>query len=346
MSRILHRIQSSLVGNSRGPASDDALSSDARPHAPVRHSVTVSASLQLRSLLDTYPYTAGLKVGAPSNRLSFDFDEVRPIYDAFPRTVRGLEFDLSELATMTFLQAYVAGRPLTLLPIGLLSRFHHRSTICRTDSEIETPADLAGRRIGVRSYTQTTVVYARGVLEADYGFDSTDVTWISLEEPHVPEFQEPANVQRAAAGETLESLLLSGAVDAAIVGRDRPFDDRIRTVIEDPEEELRWYRRSGVLPINHMLVVRTELARRHPWLLEELRRLFAACRTEYLDQLSSGPEAQPGRDLLAAGIDPVPMGVDAVRPALELAITYAHRQGLIPRPISVDELVDERVAAW
>lgn len=304
----------------------------------------------LRSLLDTYGYTSGIKDGSvASPRIAFEFDEVRPVFDAFPRTVRGMEFHVSELATATYLQAHAVGKPLLLLPVGVLSRFHHASVIHHVDRGVRSPADLAGRRVAVRSYMQTTVVWTRGILQTEYGLDPATVTWVTMEDGHLSEFLEPPNAVRAAPGKSIASMLLTGEVDAAIVGRERPNDPLVQELIPDSAHaEHEWYERTGVLPINHMLVVQRGLVDEHPWLIDELYALFRRCRAGYLEELATlggtTTDDRFRRGLLERGIDPVPFGVEAVRPALEMMVEFCVAQGLIPRGFTIDELFDPRVA--
>jgi 4,5-dihydroxyphthalate decarboxylase len=108
--------------------------------------------LVLRTLLDTYGHTVGLKDGSvTSPRLAFEFDEVRPIYDGFSRTVAGDDFDLSELAVVVWLQLQERGSPWMLLPVGLLNRFHHGSLVHNVERGLGGPGDLPGRKAGVRA---------------------------------------------------------------------------------------------------------------------------------------------------------------------------------------------------
>ena len=308
--------------------------------------------LVLRSLLDTYGHTACLKdrtVASP--RLAFDFDEVRPIYDGFSRTVGTGDFDLSELAVVLWLQVQSRGTPWMLLPIGLLNRFHHGSIVHNVDRGLRSPGDLAGRTVGVRAYTQTTAVWVRGLLRREFRVDLDSVRWITFEDAHDPDHRDPPNVSRAARGENLDSMLLDGRLDAAIVARVRPAGPRIRDLIPDAEAAaLAWHARTGILPINHVLVVRRQLVDDHPWLLAELAGLFRDCRARYLERLRTTPSLEPDdvfrADLLARGIDPLPFGVEAVRPALELMIELCVEDGIIATPVTVDALFDPRVAVF
>lgn len=273
--------------------------------------------LRLRTALGKSPLVRALKDGAvSSDRVGFEFVEIDPITRAFRRQTRGMEFDLCEIALTTHAQARAYGKPITALPVVLLRGLHHGALMCRADSPLRGPADLVGKRIGVRAWSQTTGVWVRGVLHDEYGIAPDSMTWITEEDAHVQEFTDPPYVKRMAQGQDLRSLLLSGGVDAviAVAGLD-PAE--VRTVIPAADAVAReWSRRTGVFPINHVVVVKDALLAAHPWLADELMRLFVA----------------------AKGDAPVPYGVEANRAAIELLMRYATRQGLIPRPYRVEEL--------
>lgn len=273
--------------------------------------------LRLRTALGKSPLVRALKDGAvSSDRVGFEFVEVDPITRAFRRQTRGMEFDLCEIALTTHAQARAYGKPITALPVVLLRGLHHGALMCRADSPLRGPADLVGKRIGVRAWSQTTGVWVRGVLHDEYGIAPDSMTWITEEDAHVQEFTDPPYVKRMAQGQDLRSLLLSGGVDAviAVAGLD-PAE--VRTVIPAADAVAQeWSRRTGVFPINHVVVMKDALLAAHPWLADELMRLFVA----------------------AKGDAPVPYGVEANRAAIELLMRYATRQGLIPRPYRVEEL--------
>lgn len=273
--------------------------------------------LRLRTALGKSPLVRALKEGAvSSDRVGFEFVEVDPITRAFRRQTRGMEFDLCEIALTTHAQARAYGKPITALPVVLLRGLHHGALMCRADSPLRGPADLVGKRIGVRAWSQTTGVWVRGVLHDEYGIAPDSMTWITEEDAHVQEFTDPPYVKRMAQGQDLRSLLLSGGVDAviAVAGLD-PAE--VRTVIPAADAVAQeWSRRTGVFPINHVVVMKDALLAAHPWVADELMRLFVA----------------------AKGDAPVPYGVEANRAAIELLMRYATRQGLIPRPYRVEEL--------
>jgi 4,5-dihydroxyphthalate decarboxylase len=248
--------------------------------------------------------------------VGFDFVEVDPVTRAFRRMTRAMEFDLCEIALTTHAQARAYGKPITALPVVLLRGLHHGALICLRDSPLRGPTDLVGKRIGVRAWSQTTGVWVRGVLQDEYGIAPDSMTWVTEEDAHVQEFSDPPFVQRIAAGQSLPAMLLSGEVDAAVAlsGVDPAS---VRTVIADADAVAHaWSQRTGVYPINHVVVVKDTLLAEHPWLAGELMHLFIASK----------------------GDDPVPYGIDANRPAIELLMRYAAKQKLIPRVYRVEEL--------
>ncbi len=279
----------------------------------------MDAPLVLRTALGRSPLVRALKEGGvASDRVGFDFVDVEPVTRAFRRMVRTLEFDLCEIALTTHAQARAYGKPITALPVVLLSGFHHGALICRRNSPLAGPADLAGKRVGVRAWSQTTGVWVRGILRDEYGVASDTITWVTEEDAHVQEFADPPFVERIAAGLDLRAMLLAGEIDAAVAlaGIDPA---QVRTVIADADAAAAaWYRKSGAYPVNHVVVVKDALLAAHPWLADELMRLFVASR-----QQADGT---------------VQYGIAANRPAIELLMRYAAEQNLIPRAYRIDEL--------
>jgi len=274
----------------------------------------------LPALLGDYPVTRALKsgtVGSPFVRLAFA--DVPNAAAGFKRAVRDLEFDVAELAIVTFLLAKAHGKPFVLLPAVVLGRFQHPYLVGHRDRPL-APGDLTGRRVGIRSYSVTTVTWLRGILADDYGVDLDRVTWVTFEEPHVAEFRDPPGVQRAAPGKDLLGMLLAGEIDAAILGGTPPNDPRVVPLIPDPPAAARtWQEKYGAIQINHMVAVKTSLA---PDVVREVYRLLVESRK-------------------AAGGDTLPFGLEANRRNLDVAIDTVYRQRLIPRRFTVDECVFE-----
>jgi 4,5-dihydroxyphthalate decarboxylase len=276
----------------------------------------------LRTVLADYPHVRDLKNGTLDGP-RFEFIEVDPVHRAFPAMVREQAYDVCEMAIVTYLQARAEGKPLLLLPVVLRSRFQHDHLVCLADNPIG-PGDLAGKRIGVRTYAQTTGVWLRGILADQYDVPLDEVQWVSIEDGHLAEFRDPEQVERAPEGSKLVELLYAGELDAVIMGQDLPDDPRLVPVIPEPKAAAEdWYRRENAVPINHMVVVRADLAAERPGLTDDLFDLFARAK-------KNAP--QP------AGIDMTPIGLPANQRALELVTRYAYDQGLIPRRLAVSEL--------
>jgi 4,5-dihydroxyphthalate decarboxylase len=278
----------------------------------------------LRTAIGNYPHTAALRDGRiSSDRLILDFVEIAPINRAFAPMLREHRFDVSEIAIASFLQAKAYDKPFALLPVVLAARFQEPALLCLTASAMRGPVDLVGRRVGVRAYSQTTGVWLRGILADAEGVRPEAVRWVTFEEAHVAEYRDPTWVERAPVGADLMGMLRQGALDAVIVGNDVPADPTLRTVFPDPAAAAdAFWRRHGVIPINHMLIVGSDLAERRPDLVRELIGMFDAAAS-----------AAPGTCKAAYKVD-----APALSCALQLALRYAAEQGLLPRALSVAEL--------
>jgi 4,5-dihydroxyphthalate decarboxylase len=287
--------------------------------------------VKVRTLLGDYPNTRALKNGdIRSPGIAFDFADEKTVNKAFKRVVRELEFDVAELAIATFLQAKAHGKPLVLLPVVVRGKFAHSTLSYNAERGHLAPSDLPGRRVGIRAYAQTTPLWVRGILQNEYGVDLDRVKWITFEDPHVAEYPEPATAERAAAGKKAREMLLDGELDAAILSEQRDAGEaRLKTLIPDaPAAAQAWYRKHGVVPINHMIVVTQSLSKSDPAAVAEIYRLLAESK-------KAAGLPKPGE------IDAFTVGVEACRKALAMAIQFAVQQRLIPRPFTVDELFDD-----
>lgn len=280
----------------------------------------------LRIAIGDYPHTLPLKRGEiASPWLKLDFVEIKPMHKAFKPMVREHAYDVSEMALVTYLQAKAFNKGLKLLPAAMLARFQHGCMLFNAERGKLDPASLPGCRVGVRSYSQTTGAWLRGILQNDYAADLSRVQWVAFEEGHVAEAKDPSSVIRAAAGRDMTKMLIDGELDAAIYGADLPDDPRLQSVIPEPETAARaWYGQHGLVPVNHMVVVTETLARGKPQAVAELYRLLEA--------------GKAAAGLPAGTIDMTPFGKAANRACLELLISYTVQQRLIPRRLAVDEL--------
>jgi 4,5-dihydroxyphthalate decarboxylase len=287
-------------------------------------------SVTLKAALADYPHVMALKDGSVrSDRVGFAWESVTPITRAFRRMVRTGDFDLCEIALTTLAQAQAFGKGLTALPVVVMRGFHHAALVCRVDSALRGPEDLAGKRIGVRAFSQTTGVWLRGILLDTYGVDHRSITWVTEEDAHVREYVDPPNVER---GQNLTAMLLSGEIHAGIAlgGLDA---DSVRTVIPNADAAAAdWYRRTNAYPVNHVVCVKTALLREHPFLGAELMRLFIDAKAAARE-----PSAE-ARFAPIVGGDPLPYGLDTNRTGIELCLRYAAEQGLVPREYEPEEL--------
>jgi 4,5-dihydroxyphthalate decarboxylase len=286
----------------------------------------------LSTMIGDYPFTLPLKRGeVRSDILDLQFADVKTPNRAFKGIVRNGDYQVAELAIMTFLQAKAWGKPLVLLPAVVgPGRFQHPCLVYNSERGAMTPADLAGKRIGARAYAQTTVTWVRGILAGQYGVDLSSLRWTCFEEGHMAEYRDPPSVERADGRDMIE-MLLAGEIDAAIIGNERPSDPRIRTLIADPvADAMAWTREHGAVPINHMITMRESVVRERPDLAAEVFRMVRESRRV-------AEAAKPP----AGGPDMLPLGLAANRNSLELAIEFAWSQGLLPRRLTVDELFDD-----
>lgn len=277
--------------------------------------------MRLKTLLGDYPVTRALREGrVRSDLVELDIAEVKVPHTAFKRVVRDLEFDVAEIAIVTFLMAKSFGKPYLLLPAVMFGRFQHPYLVSISSLK---PKDLEGKRVAIRSSSVTTVAWIRGILADDHGVDLGKVRWVTFEEAHVAEFRDPPGTERAPAGRTPLAMLLEGEVDAAVLSDPVPQDPRLRPVIPDPAVAAQdWHRRKGALQVNHLVCVRSSLA--------------PAVRDEVYRMLCDSKKRMPRKD----GIDTSPFGLEENRRNLEVAIDYVFRQGLIPRRFRVDELFE------
>ncbi|MGZ8476756.1 MAG: hypothetical protein ACXW6K_01665 [Candidatus Binatia bacterium] len=286
--------------------------------------------LTLRTLLGDYPNTKALKSGAVhSSSVALDFADVKVPNTAFKDVVRHLKYDVAELAIVTYLQAKAHGKPLALLPAVVVGALPHPFLVYNAERERISPADLKGKRVGIRAYSVTTAAWVRGVLQNEHRVDLNSINWVTFEDPHVAEYSDPPTAVRAPAGKSLAQMLIDGEIDAGVVGGADLKDSRLQPVIPNPHEAAHaWCKKHGVLPINHMLVVKESLMRTNPAAVKEIFRLVRESKQAMLP--------------VETGLDPIQFGLANIRRSLELIVEYATQQGLIPIKFRVDDLFDDR----
>jgi 4,5-dihydroxyphthalate decarboxylase len=299
----------------------------------------------LTTALGNYGLTKPLKEGAAApKRFKPQYVEIKEIVPAMRRMCRGLEFDICEMAFTTYLCARAAGKPFTAIPVFVTRNFHHWAISINAKSDIKQPKNLEGRVVGVnRGYTVTTGLWARGMLQSEYGVDLDKITFVPTDDEHVSEFVAPRNVDYARfRGRSLAELLVNGEIDAAI-GEIKSDSPDIKPLIPDARNAaFDYFRRTGVYPINHGIVIKNSLLKEAPWLGDDLYSAFEAAKAIYLKNLraSSGLSSwdSAAADNAAVVGDPFPFGIDANRKALEAMTQFAVDQRMVPRRFTVEEL--------
>ncbi|OBR50021.1 phosphate ABC transporter substrate-binding protein [Paraburkholderia tropica] len=285
----------------------------------------------LRANLDVHPMTRAMRDGrVTTNLVELDYCGPAPAHIGFKAMLQDNAYDAGELAIVTFLQARAYGKPFVLLPVPILGRLQHHCAVYNARYGVIGPKDIEGKKVGVRSYAQTTGLWIRGVLQHEYGVDPARVQWTTLEDGHLAEYSDPPGCDRLPHGTSIAQRMLDGELAAALLGApDMPKDPDVRTLIPDAHEAAKdWFAREGVVPINHMFVVHEDLSRHRPDIVRELHRMLAESRALAQDLPAIFP----------------PIGFEANRKCLQLAIDWALEQKIIARRLSVDELFDDVTA--
>jgi 4,5-dihydroxyphthalate decarboxylase len=317
-------------------------------------------NLQLSVAVGDYDRTRALFDGRVG------IDGVDPVFmllspeEMFFRAFRHADFDICELSLSSFvLRAAVGDNQYVGVPVFLSRAFRHSSIVVRTDRGIEQPSDLKGRRLGTPEYQLTACVWARALLEDEYGVAPGDVRWVrgGMEQAGRIEKIElalPADVylESAPAGRTLSAMLEAGEIDG-IVGPRLPAcfergDPGVDWLFRDPTRAAaEYYQRTGIFPIMHLLGIRRELAERHPWLPATVGKAFEQAKAHALAQLADTSatkvtlpfveeQLRAARRLM--GVDFWSYGVGPNRKVLDTFLRHHHAQGLSPRRLAVEEL--------
>ncbi len=315
--------------------------------------------LQLSVAMGDYDRTRALYDGR------VQIDGVDPVFmllnpeEMFFRAMRSQDFDIAELSFSSYLVKHSRGEsPYIAVPVFLSRAFRHTSIYVRRD-RIKTPEDLKGCRIGVPEYQLTAIVWARALLEDEYGIKPSDVTWVrgGIDTPGRPEkikLELPENVRLESApeGKTITELLDEGEIDAFIAPRP-PGVQALRNpnvgwLFDDPTAVAKdFYRRKRVFPIMHVVGIRNALARQHPWLPGAVVKAFTqskAAAVEALGDTSATKVTLPfveeqlhaARALMSQ--DYWSYGVAQNQPTLETFLRYHHSQGLSPRQVPLSEV--------
>jgi len=297
----------------------------------------------LKTAIATYPHTKALKDGSvTAGGLQFDHVEVSPIVAAFRRMVRTLEFDVSEMAITTYLTAKAHGKAFTALPVFIMRQFHHAPIVYNVHAGVASPKDLEGKKVGVRAYTVTTGVWVRGILKSEYGVDLDKITWVVVDEEHVQEYRKPSNVEERPKA-NLGEMVAKGEL-AATIGAGKVDSPDVTPLFPNAAElEAAWYRKTGIYPINHTVVIKDSLLQADPTLGPRVFSAFKDAKGALLKQLAGGGELAGEAQTLAqrrkvVGDDPLPYGLAKNRRAMEAIIRFALDQKILPRAVEPEAM--------
>jgi 4,5-dihydroxyphthalate decarboxylase len=280
--------------------------------------------------LRDYEHTRPLKDGTiVPEGVDLEFVEVEPIHRAFAPMVRESRYDVCELAIATLFQAIEADRPVVALPVVLHGNFHHRSISVWDGQEKVGPQELAGRRVGVRAHSQTTGLWVRGMLTDTYGLRTQDVTWVTTEGPHVATAGEPVNVERT--DRKLVELLTAGELAAVVMGaRSADHVPGLEPLLPDwKSRQEQYYDDHGWVPINHLAVVRRELAEAHP---DKVRAVYRALQQSIDAARPVVPGGTTREKVIQYGV------TDSLLATLETALRYAREQEVIHSDLSAEKI--------
>jgi 4,5-dihydroxyphthalate decarboxylase len=284
--------------------------------------------------------------------------------EIFWRQLHFQEFDISEMSLSSLLMTMAQGnRDWIGLPIFTSRRFFHTWSWVRTDSGIDKPADLKGKRVGVPEYQQTAALWSRGVLKHEFGVEPEDLEWWmerTEERSHggATGFQPPAGIRfnRIPGDQSIGTMLVDGKLDATLLYiTDNNLVDRSRVNLENnPDFRLlfpspnaegqRYYQKTGIFPINHGMVVRRSIYEKHPWVALNIFNAFRLAKERTAARIRElvsthvelgllGPNARQ-----ALNFDPYPYGVKSNLNVLETVARYSYEQGLTPRVMPLDEI--------
>ena len=267
------------------------------------------------------------------------------------RFLRNREFDMAEVSSSSYIAARDNGLPFRAIPVFPHRRFRHGYVVKRTNANIDKPADLNGKRVGLDTLQNSAGLWMRGILQDHYGLDLKTIEWWCQEEEDVA-FQPAAwmKVRRVPAGKDIDRMLVEGELEAAIYPETLPSirngSPKVGLLFPRTREaEIDYYRKSGIFPIMHTVVIRNEILERHPWVAVSVMQAFQQAK-----ELCYRHMADPrnlalvwASDVLreqreTMGTDPWPYGLEANRKALEAVVRYAHEQGMISKLPKVEEL--------
>ncbi len=316
--------------------------------------------LQLTFATGPYDRMEALHTGEVTpDGISLKGTQIQSPRELFDRAVNDRAFDIAEMSSSEHIAMYCAGtNPFVAIPVFPSKVFRHGFITINTNAGIRTPADLAGKRIGLPLYTQTAAIWCRGLLQDDYGVDLSDVTWVegavptpgSHGNPDPPPLLKPVKITQNTAPYSLSDLLATGEIDA-LIGAQLPTTLNTGNVVRlfpnfrDIERD--YYSRTQIHPIMHLLLIKRDIYDANPWIAKSLYDACTAAKDAAWAKLTySGAQkimlpwvfAEITETQMLFGADPWPYGLDANRNTLEALIRHMHDQHMIAHRPTIEEL--------
>ncbi|WP_431283572.1 PhnD/SsuA/transferrin family substrate-binding protein [Humitalea sp. 24SJ18S-53] len=296
-------------------------------------------------------------------RVRIEGCEVTPVVlraeEAFHRAFNGAEFDVTELSCSSYMMTLSRGeQPYIAVPAFVSKVFRHSAIYVRADRGIETPQDLVGRRIGLPEYQMTACLWARGILEDEYGVRPRDIKWFTGGQDEAGRRERAAlsvdpsvSITPIPHDRTLTEMFESGELDGLVtarVPRGIGTNPLLRRLFPNPRAtEQAYFRKTGIFPLMHMIGIRRTLLEKHPWLAVSVYKAFVQAKAIAIHELSDAgvnfvtlpwvnEEVLEAQAFLAR--DYWSYGIEANRSAIEAMARYSFTQGLSQRHLSVEEL--------
>ena len=259
--------------------------------------------------------------------INLNFTEYANVIQSFPAMVRDEAFDIGELSLVTLLQAIERGKPFRMLPVIINGAFHHKNIYYDPKCGRITPESLNGKRVGVRSYTQTMGMWIRGVLEEQYGVLLEDVTWVYREEPHLKEYACPANTEYVRGCPNDLELIRRGNICAIMATADKLKGTGFLPLIQDAETVAQvWQKKHQTFMLNHLVTVKESFATAHP---DAVQSVY-----DMLREAIDAEEKEKGKSSFAC------YGAERIweSGAIQLAMQYSIRQKLLHGYLSKERI--------
>jgi 4,5-dihydroxyphthalate decarboxylase len=318
------------------------------------------ANLKLSIGCGHYDRTEALRNGVVQPEgMDLTYVPIQSPPEIFARMIKNHAFDFAEMSTSMYLTLRAKKEfPFLALPIFPSKVFRHGFIFINKKSRIKKPRDLEGKRVGVPEYRQTAAIWIRGILQHEYGVNLDTIKWFegganAPREPDVLDLRPDKKIKIKFIGpeKTLNEMLAAGEIDA-MIGARKPFsldsDPNVTRLFPDyRSEEKKYYKKTGIFPIMHTLVVNEELYQEHPWVAESMFKAFVQAKQWCLEQMKFSGTMRYTLPWLFAdidemhevfGADPWAYGLEPNRPTLEALVQYLHDQKFLAKKVRIEDM--------